>query len=97
MLNDFYAELEKVANEPDERIFSESNLEGYTDWYKENAESKVWWIDKLGDFGDYTFSFDRKKIYHLFLDYPQNLTKEEKAIFDEDEPYWREFLKSRCE
>lgn len=31
----------------------------------------------------------------FFLDYPHNLTKEEKEIFDEDEPYWREFLKNR--
>lgn len=104
MSNDFYDYYEEIgisADEEDTTIYSESNLEGYSDWYKESVESRVWWIDKLDSmgepmFGILTFSFDRKKIYNIFLDYPYNLTKEEKAIFDEDEPYWREFLKSRC-
>lgn len=95
MSNDFYVDLEKYANEPDERIFSESNLEGYSDWYKENVESRVWWIDKLDVVGEHLFSFDKKLIYNIFLDYPHNLIKEEKEIFDKDEPYWMEFLKNR--
>ena len=34
-------------NEVGELMTSESNLEGYSDFYKETEESKVWWIDKL--------------------------------------------------
>lgn len=95
MSNDFYKDLEKYANEEDTTIFAESNLEGYSDFYKEDEKKRVWWIDRLDVVGEYLFSFDKKKIYNIFLDYPHNLTKEEKEIFDEDEPYWKEFLKNR--
>ena len=76
----------------DEPIFSESNLEGYSDFYKESEESKVWWIDKIGVIGEFLFSFDKKKIYNLFLDYPHNMTKEEVKIFDSENPFWRDFF-----
>nr|DAW73683.1 MAG TPA: hypothetical protein [Caudoviricetes sp.] len=95
MSNDFYKDLEKYANEEDTTIFAESNLEGYSDFYKEDKKNRVWWIDKLDVVGEHLFSFDKKKIYNIFLDYPHNLTKEEKEIFDEDEPYWKDFLKNR--
>lgn len=95
MSNNFYKDLEKYANEKDTIIYVESGLDGYSDFYKENEKSRVWWIDNLGVLGEHLFSFDKKKIYNIFLDYPHNLTKEEKKIFDEDEPYWREFFKNR--
>ena len=63
-----------------------------SDFYKENKNSRVWWIDDLDKVGEYMFSFDRKKIYNLFADYPEKLTAEEKEIFDNDEPYWAEFF-----
>ncbi|MFT4445572.1 hypothetical protein [Parvimonas sp. G1967] len=95
MSNNFYKDLEKYANEKDTIIYVESGLDGYSDFYKENEKSRVWWIDNLGVLGEHLFSFDKKKIYNIFLDYPHNLTEEEKKIFDEDEPYWREFFKNR--
>lgn len=95
MSNNFYKDLEKYANEKDTIIYVESGLDGYSDFYKENEKSRIWWIDNLGVLGEHLFSFDKKKIYNIFLDYPHNLTKEEKKIFDEDEPYWREFFKNR--
>ncbi len=58
----------------DELIFSESNLEGYSDFYKDSEDSKVWWIYKIGVIGEFLFSFDKKKIYNLFRDYPLDLT-----------------------
>lgn len=94
MSNNFYKDLEKYANEKDTIIYVESGLDGYSDFYKENEKSRVWWIDNLGVLGEHLFSFDKKKIYNIFLDYPHNLTEEEKKIFDEDEPYWREFFKN---
>lgn len=95
MSNNFYKDLEKYANEKDTIIYVESGLDGYSDFYKENEKSRVWWIDNLGVLGEHLFSFDKKKIYNIFLDYPHNLTEGEKKIFDEDEPYWREFFKNR--
>ena len=82
-------------DEIDELIFSESNLEGYSDFYKDSEESKVWWIDKIGVIGEFLFSFDKKKIYNLFLDYPHNMTEEEVRIFDSENPFWRDFFSDR--
>ena len=82
-------------DEIEEPIFSESNLEGYSDFYKDSEESKVWWIDKIGVIGEFLFSFDKKKIYNLFLDYPHNMTEEEVKIFDSENPYWRDFFSDR--
>ena len=80
------------------------------EFYKENENDQVWWvthyiqldenkelsednIDKV--IGEQLFSFDKKKIYNLFADYPHNLTKEEKEIFDKENPYWADFFKNR--
>ena len=49
--DDFLEELSELANQEDDRIWSESHLDGYSDFYKENEASKVWWIDKLDAIG----------------------------------------------
>lgn len=65
-------------------------------WYKENDKDQVWWLDNSEEFrGIFIFSFDKKKQYNLFQDYPWKLTKEEKEIFDRENPYWAEFFKDR--
>ena len=46
-------------------------------------------------FGDHVFSFDKKKVYWLFRDYPWALNQHEKEIFDKESPYWKEFFKDR--
>ena len=83
------------SDEIDELITSESNLEGYSDFYKDSEDSKVWWIDKIGVIGEFLFSFDKKKIYNLFRDYPHNMSSEEVEIFDEENPFWRDFFSDR--
>ena len=83
------------SDEIDELITSESNLEGYSDFYKDSEEEKVWWIDKIGVIGEILFSFDKKKIYNLLLDYPHNMTEEEVKIFDIENPFWRDFFSQR--
>lgn len=40
--DDFLEELSELANQEDDRIWSESHLDGYSDFYKENEASKVW-------------------------------------------------------
>lgn len=66
-----------------------------SDFYKNNESDSVWWIDNLETVGEFLFSFDKNKIYNLFSDYPHNLSKEEKEIFDKENPYWKDFFKDR--
>lgn len=66
-----------------------------SDFYKQNENDTIYWIDDLDNVGSHLFSFDKKKIYNLFEDYPHNLSKEEKEIFDKENPYWKEFFKNR--
>ena len=67
----------------------------FGEFYKNNPSDTVWWIDNLDEVGEFLFSFDKKKIYNLFLDYPQNLTIEEKKIFDKENPDWKHFFRKR--
>ena len=62
------------------------------DFYKENDNDRVWWVNTVDKVGLYLFTFDRKKIYNLFSDYPHNLSPEEKKIFDKENPYWKKFF-----
>lgn len=65
------------------------------EFYKKKDEDKVWWVEKSDTIGEHLFSFDKKKIYNLFRDYPHELTNEEKEIFDKENPYWVDFFKDR--
>lgn len=76
------------------------------EFYKENRKDKIWWVYELiededepgvydSEIGAYLFTFDKKKIYSLFTDYPHALTPEEKEIFDKENPYWADFFKDR--
>ena len=64
------------------------------DFYKENDTDRIWWVNTVDRIGLYLFSFDRKKIYKLFSDYPHKLSAEEKRIFDEENPYWKAFFRA---
>lgn len=64
-------------------------------WYKNDESDNVWWKDMSDRVGVWIFSFDKKKEYNLFADYPHNLTAEEKEIFDRENPEWKEFFKDR--
>lgn len=65
------------------------------DFYKENANDKIWWVDNPDMIGEFLFSFDKKKTFNLFQDYPWKLTAEQKEIFDKENPYWKDFFKDR--
>lgn len=73
---------------------SNEHYNGY-EFYKENKDDKVWWVDNYDVYGEHLFSFDKKQIFNLFRDYPYKLTKEQKEIFDKENPYWKEFFKYR--
>lgn len=65
-------------------------------WYKENPEDEIWWLDNGDEVtGEFVFSFDKKKQFNLFADYPYKLTKEQKEIFDKENPDWVVFFIDR--
>lgn len=64
-------------------------------FYKNDETDKIWWVDNPETIGLHLFSFDKKKIYNLFADYPHNLTAEEKEIFDKENQFWKDFFKDR--
>jgi len=64
-------------------------------FYKEKKRDVIWWVDNEDVIGVREFSFDKKKIYNLFADYPHNMTAEEVKIFDNENPYWAAFFKDR--
>lgn len=57
--------------------------------YVRSSENEGW-EEPMGE--DY-FSFDGKKIYNYWEDYPHNLTKEEVEIFKKERPFWANFKK----
>ena len=66
-------------------------------WFKSNPSDKIWWLDIEDNVGDYIFSFDKKKKFNMFLDYPQKLTPEQKEIFDKENPFWADYFRRRDE
>lgn len=64
-------------------------------WYKNNPTDKIWWLDNSDKVGEWVFSFDKKKTFNMFADYPHALTKEQKEFFDAENPYWKGFFKDR--
>lgn len=66
-----------------------------SDFYKNEPNDKIWWVDDTEQTGVWLFSFDKKKIYNMFRDYPYKLTAIEKAIFDRENPFWADFFKDR--
>ena len=63
-----------------------------TEFYKNNETDTIFWVDNVGSVGEFLFTFDKKKIYNLFTDYPHKLTQEERAVFDKENPYWCDFF-----
>lgn len=63
-----------------------------SDFYKNEPTDKIWWVTNLDTVGEFLFSFDKKKIFNLFQDYPWKLTAEQKELFDKENPYWANFF-----
>ena len=64
-------------------------------FYKNKETDTVYWVDNPERIGEHLFTFDKRKIYNLFADYPRGMTKEEIAIFDKENPFWADFFKDR--
>lgn len=73
----------------------ESSKNKHIDFVKTNKDDVIYWLDNVESIGEFLFTFDKKKIYNMFADYPHNLTPEEKEIFDKENPYWADFFSDR--
>ncbi|MCQ2120751.1 MAG: hypothetical protein MJY78_02835 [Fibrobacter sp.] len=62
------------------------------EFYKKHEGDKIWHVRYIGQCGVHAVSFDKKKILFIFGDYPKNFSKEEKALFDKENPYWVKFF-----
>lgn len=66
-----------------------------SDFFKKNEDDIIWWISDLEKIGRFLFSFDKKKVFNLFSDYPYKLTDEQIKIFNKENPFWADFFKDR--
>lgn len=64
-------------------------------FYKEKETDTIFWVDNSETVGIWLFTFDKKNIFNMFSDYPFKLTKQQKKIFDKENPYWADFFKAR--
>ena len=55
-----------------------------TTWFKHEESDVVWWKSNWDSVGEMIFSFDKKKEFNFWQDYPNKLTKEQRAIFDKE-------------
>ena len=66
---------------------------------KEREDDKIYWVTRFSESGiiegSLEISFDKKHIFNLWQDYPHKLTKEQKELFDKENPFWAEFFGHR--
>jgi len=77
------------------RTFAAEKVLNMADFYKNDPKDKIYWIDDPEKIGEHQFTFDKKRIFNLFEDYPHNLTEDQIAIFDKENPYWANFFADR--
>lgn len=65
-------------------------------FYKREDSDTIYWVDNPEVKGEFLFSFDKKRVFNLFADYPHELTKEQKEIFDKENPNWANYFKDRA-
>lgn len=64
-------------------------------WYKNKKTDVIWWKDTPEDRGLWIFSFDRKKEFNMFEDYPFKLSEDQIRVFDSENPEWAQFFSDR--
>ena len=75
-------------------ILTNENSDLY-EFYKEDDENTIWSVRDLKHIGPVLISFDKKKIYNLWCDYPNEFTKDEIAIFKKEMPFWYKGLTTK--
>ena len=64
-------------------------------WYHENDGDRIWWLDNYPVIGEFIFSFDKRKQYNLYEDYPDRLSVKEWLVFNAENDYWYKYFKDR--
>lgn len=83
---DLIADLEEAAKKNNSVLETVNGI----DFYKHDKNDKIWWVQSQV-MDDHRFSFDQKKIFDFFKDYPKKLTKKQKKIFDKECPELADF------
>lgn len=83
--------IENIEKE-EETIEKPCNIKGFRSFAKEDAKSKIWNVTPEEEDGGMYISFDCKKIYNLYKDYPDNMTEEEIEIFEKERPLWKKLF-----
>lgn len=65
-----------------------------TKFYKRNETDTIFWVE-TDRVGEHLFTFDKKRIFNLFAEYPWKLSAKEIEIFDRENPEWANFFKDR--
>lgn len=61
----------------------------------ETQKPPVYFVPNPTRIGEMLFTFDGRKKYNLFRDYPKALSSKEKRIFDKTFPFWAKFFSDR--
>lgn len=86
-------EAKRITDEAE--IWSDFETDEYS-FYKRKSTDKIWHVERKKEVtGPLEFTFDQKKIYNLWIDYPYNMTEEEIEIFDKENPFWAEYFSDR--
>lgn len=71
-------------------------MERSNKYFKNDPNDVIWWLDNGEEVkGEFIFTFDQKTHFNMFADYPHKLTAEQKRIFDEENPFWKDFFSDR--
>lgn len=55
----------------------------------------IWEVPLLNNVGQLLYTFDKRKVYNLWIDYPWEFSKQELEIFEKEVPFWADFFSDR--
>ena len=65
------------------------------EFYKHKESDTIFWTTDDDELESIYFTFDKKKLFNPFRDYPYNLTKEQVEIFEKENPDYTEYYSYR--
>ena len=67
---------------------SEKNFykKGWLAFHKLDKDDLIWWTGPIDRYGGISFSFDKKRVFDFYSEYPDKLTPEQIKIFKKENP-----------